>query len=72
LLTQVRNTTGATLAKGTVVYISGATGQISTVSKAIATGDTTSAQTLGMITSNLANNTNGYVTVFGLLTNIDT
>ena len=72
LLTQVRNTTGATLIKGTVVYISGATGQISTVSKAIATGDTTSAQTLGMITADLANNTNGYVTVFGLITNIDT
>jgi len=72
LLTQVRNTTGATLTKGTVVYISGATGQISTVSKAIATSDSTSAQTLGMITTNLANNTNGYVTVFGLLTNMDT
>jgi len=72
LLTQVRNTTGATLTKGTVVYISGATGQISTVSKAIATGDTTSAQTLGMITADLANNTNGYVTVFGLIQNIDT
>jgi hypothetical protein len=72
LLTQVRNTTGATLTKGTVVYISGATGQISTVSKAIATGDSTSAQTLGMITANLANNTNGYVTVFGLLQNMDT
>jgi hypothetical protein len=72
LLTQVRNTTGATLTKGTVVYISGATGQISTVSKAIASGDSTSAQTLGMMTSNLANNTNGYVTVFGLLENMDT
>jgi len=72
LLTQVRNTTGATLTKGTVVYISGATGQIATVSKAIATGDATSAQTLGMITANLANNTNGYVTVFGLLENMDT
>jgi hypothetical protein len=72
LLTQVRNTTGATLTKGTVVYISGATGQISTVAKAIASGDSTSAQTLGMMTSNLANNTNGYVTVFGLLENMDT
>lgn len=72
LLTQVRNTTGATLTKGTVVYISGATGQIATVSKAIATGDATSAQTLGMITADLANNTNGYVTVFGLIENIDT
>lgn len=72
LLTQVRNTTGATLAKGTVVYISGATGQIATVSKALASGDATSAQTLGMITADLPNNTNGYVTIVGLLENIDT
>jgi len=68
----VRNTTGATLTKGTAVYISGATGQISTVSKAIATGDATSAQTLGLITANLANNANGNVTLIGTITNIDT
>jgi hypothetical protein len=68
----VRNTTGATLTKGTAVYISGATGQNPTVSKAIATGDPTSAQTLGLMTADLANNTNGYVTVIGLITNIDT
>ena len=72
LLAAVRNTTGATLTKGTAVYISGATGQISTVSKALATGDATSAQTLGLITSNLANNSNGYVTVIGLVANINT
>ncbi len=69
---QVRNTTGATLTKGTVVYITGATGQLPTVSKALATSDATSAQTLGMISADLANNTNGYVTVIGLITNIDT
>ena len=68
----VRNTTGATLTKGTAVYISGATGQISTVSKALATGDSTSAQTLGLISADIANNTNGYVTVIGLITNINT
>ena len=72
VLTPVRNTTGATLTKGTVVYISGATGQIATVSKALASSDATSAQTLGMITSDLPNNTNGYVTVFGLILDIDT
>lgn len=69
---QVRNSTGATLTKGTVVYISGATGQISTVSKAIASGDSTSAQTLGVINANLANNSNGYVTIIGLVTGMDT
>jgi len=72
VLAAVRNTTGATLTKGTAVYISGATGQRSTVSKALATGDATSAQTLGLITSDLANNSNGYVTVIGLILNINT
>jgi hypothetical protein len=72
VLVQVRNTTGATLTKGTVVYMSGATGQIPTVTKAIATTDGSSAQTLGMITADLANNSNGYVTVIGLITNMDT
>ena len=72
VLVEVRNTTGATLTKGTVVYISGATGQLPTVSKALANADATSAQTLGMITADLANNSNGYVTAIGLITNIDT
>jgi hypothetical protein len=72
VLLPVRNTTGATLTKGTAVYISGATGQLSTVSKAIATGDATSAQTLGLVTANIANNSNGNVTLIGTITNIDT
>lgn len=72
VLALVRNTTGATLTKGTAVYISGAVGQNPTVSKALATSDATSAQTLGLMTADLANNSNGYVTVIGLITNMDT
>lgn len=72
VICQVRNTTGATLTKGTAVYISGATGQNPTVSKALANSDATSAQTLGLMTADLDNNSNGYVTVIGLITNIDT
>jgi hypothetical protein len=72
LVEQVRNSTGATLTKGTAVYISGATGQLPTVSKALATGDATSAQTLGLITTDLANNSNGYVTIIGLVDDLDT
>lgn len=72
LVEQVRNTTGATLTKGTAVYISGATGQIPTVSKALATSDATSAQTLGLITADLANNSNGFVTIIGLIANLNT
>lgn len=72
VLVAVRNSTGATLLKGTVVYITGATGQISTVSKAIAVGDATSAQTLGLITADLNNNSNGTATIIGLISNINT
>lgn len=72
VICQVRNTTGATLTKGTAVYISGATGQIPTVTKALANSDATSAQTLGLMTADLANNSNGYVTIIGLITNINT
>jgi hypothetical protein len=72
VICQVRNSTGATLTKGTAVYISGATGQIPTVSKALATSDTYSAQTLGLLNADLANNSNGYVTIIGLITEIDT
>ena len=72
VLCQVRNTTGTTLTKGTAVYISGAIGQIPTVTKAIANSDSASSQTLGLMSADLANNTNGYVTVIGLITNINT
>jgi hypothetical protein len=69
---QVRNETGATLTKGTVVYINGAAGNKVTVTKAIATGDSTSAQTFGILTADIQNNQNGYACVLGLLENIDT
>jgi hypothetical protein len=72
VLVAVRNTTGATLTKGTAVYMSGATGQLPTVVKALASSDATSAQTLGLMSANLSNNSNGYVTVIGGITNIDT
>jgi hypothetical protein len=68
----VRNTTGTTLTKGTVVYITGATGQTSTVSRAIASSDATSAQTLGMVREDIGNNATGYVVAIGLITNINT
>lgn len=68
----VRNSSGATMTKGTAVYISGATGQIPTISKALATSDATSAQTLGLLSADIANNSTGYVTIIGLITNVDT
>ena len=72
LIREIRNNTGATLTKGTIVYISGATGNKPTVTKAIATGDTSSAQTFGFVQESIANNANGYVVVVGDLTGVDT
>jgi hypothetical protein len=72
LIREVRNTTGATLTKGTVVYISGATGNKPTVSKALATGDSTSAQTFGLVQADIANNANGNVVCAGDITGLDT
>lgn len=72
LIQYVRNQTGATLTKGTVVYINGATGNTCTVTKAIATSDATSAQTLGLIRDDLENNGFGYVVVFGKISGLNT
>ena len=72
LVAEVYNNTGATLTKGTIVYINGGHGNLPTVTKAIATSDPTSAQTFGFINVDLTNNNNGYVTIIGRLENMDT
>ena len=72
LVTEVYNETGATLTKGTVVYINGGHGNLPTITKALATGDSTSAQTYGVVRTDITNNNNGYVTVLGNLDNLDT
>ena len=72
VLYSVRNATGSTLTAGTVVYINGATGNKATVAKAAATSDSTSAQTLGMVTVDIPNNTDGNVTVIGTVSNLNT
>ena len=72
LVREVRNNTGATLTKGTVVYINGALGNKPTVAKALATTDATSAQTFGLIQADIPNNSNGYLVAFGDLDGLDT
>jgi len=72
LIREIRNNTGATLTKGTIVYISGATGNKPTVTKAIATGDSTSAQTFGFVQNDILNNAEGFVVVIGDLIGLDT
>jgi hypothetical protein len=72
LITEVYNETGATLTKGTVVYINGGHGNLPTVAKAIATSDATSAQTYGVVRADITNMNNGFVTVIGSLSDLDT
>ena len=72
LITEVYNETGATLTKGTVVYINGGHGNLPTITKAIATGDATSAQTYGIVQTDITNMNNGYVVVIGSLGDLDT
>ena len=72
LVKLVRNQSGATMTAGTVIYISGATGNKPLIAKALATGDATSAQTYGLLQTDIANNADGYVVVIGNVTNIDT
>jgi hypothetical protein len=72
LVTEVYNSTGATLTKGTVVYINGGQGNLPTVTKAQANSDATSAQTYGVVRADITNMNNGYITVIGNLDNIDT
>jgi hypothetical protein len=72
LVREVRNTTGATLTKGTVVYINGANGNKPTVAKAQANAESTSARTFGLLQSNIANNSNGFVVVIGDLIGLNT
>jgi hypothetical protein len=68
---QVRNSTGSTITKGSVVYISGSTGQIGNIILAQANAYTTS-QVIGIAAQDIANNTNGYVVIYGTVENINT
>lgn len=69
----VKNDSGVTLAKGTVVYTSGANGTNILVKRALAgDGEQTSSQTLGFLESELAPNGIGYAITNGIISNINT
>lgn len=72
LIMTVRNETGTTLTKGTVVYINGVAGNTPLAAKALATQDSTSAQTLGVLDADINNNQSGNVILVGQVTGLDT
>jgi hypothetical protein len=69
---RVRNSTGSTMPKGTAVYLNGVSGNTPLVERALATGDRTSAFTIGMTAEDIANNATGWVTSFGLIRGVNT
>lgn len=72
LVTLVRNQTGSTIPAGSVVYISGATGNKPTISLASALMEATSSKTFGITKTAITNNSTGYVVTVGELKDIDT
>jgi hypothetical protein len=68
----VRNSTGSTLTKGQVVYLSGATGNRPNAVLAQANTEASSDKTIGIVVANIANNADGQIAVSGTLHNLDT
>lgn len=64
---RVRNTTGSTISNGRAVKITGATGNRPLVSL-----DDGEGMIIGIATHDIANNSNGVVTTFGLVRDLDT
>lgn len=72
MVTIGRNSTGSTLYKGTIIYISGSTGNRPNYVKAQANSEATSAGTFGVILADIANNSDGYAVTIGTIDNLDT
>lgn len=69
---RARNSTGATLDNGTVVRVDGATGNRPTVVKAQADSVANASGILGIVTSAISNNADGFICIAGLVRGIDT
>lgn len=72
MVTVGRNATGSTLYKGTIVYISGSTGNRPNFVKAQANSEATSAGTFGVIEADIPNNSDGNCVTIGTIENLDT
>ena len=67
-----KNSTGVTIAKSKVVYISGATGQRPNITLADASLEISSSKTIGITRTSIANNADGYVITHGTIHDINT
>ena len=72
LVLKVKNASGATLTKGSVVYISGAQGQNPTVALADADTEGTSSKTFGFVAEAIIDGAEGFVFTQGILRGVNT
>ncbi len=72
MLQQVKNASGSSMPKGSVVYISGATGGDALVTLADADSEATSSKTLGFLANAIADGAYGNVIEAGLLSGLNT
>lgn len=70
--TEVWNNSGATILKGSVVYINGAHGNLPTIALSQANTELTSSKTYGFVETDIGDNDNGFVIAAGLISNLDT
>lgn len=69
---RVLNNTGSSIGNGSVVYITGASGQRPTIALAQGNSEATSSKTIGIATESIANNQQGFITLTGLVRDLDT
>jgi hypothetical protein len=70
---RIRNNTGTTITKGSVVYVTGAHGEsLITVSLADASSELTAATTIGVAAEGISNNSSGFIITQGYLRGINT
>ena len=67
-----KNSTGVTIGKTKVVYISGATGQKPNITLADASLEISSSKTIGITRTSIANNADGYIITHGTIHDINT
>lgn len=66
------NNSGSPMTKGQVVRINGSSGVRPVVSLAQADSDPNSADTVGVVAETIANNSQGFIQVLGIMTNLNT
>jgi hypothetical protein len=72
LVVRARNTSGSTISKGSVVKIVGVSGGFVGINLAQADTDTNSATAFGIVAEDIADATNGFVAINGIVHNVNT